>query len=130
MPTNVDCDAEASSECAQTVAGATGKLLQIEQLGAAVALPERVDVVDIADDLARAFCKARLRRSCKVFRLDQTAMHIGHASLDVLAKLELACALGDFQRADFSRPVVDVLEQAAVDGAQVLQVEIAGRYIF
>ena len=53
----------------------------------------------------------------------QPAVDVRHSGRNVLAELELISALEDFDRAKLSSPVVDVLEQVAVDGAEVGQVE-------
>jgi hypothetical protein len=60
-------------------------------------------------------------------RTFEAAVNIGHSGMDVLPKLELLAALADLDRAQFSGPVVDVLEEMAMDGAQVDQVERAAR---
>src|SRR5687768_18214923 len=53
----------------------------------------------------------------------QTTVDVRHAGLDELAELALLTAFADLDRAELSGPVVDILEQVAVDRAQVLQIE-------
>ena len=50
-------------------------------------------------------------------------MNVGHTGLDVLPELELLATLADLDGAQFARPLVDVLEEMAMDGAQMGQVE-------
>ena len=50
-------------------------------------------------------------------------MNVGHAGRNVLPELELIAAFEDFDRAQFARPIVDVLEQVAVDGTKMGQIE-------
>jgi hypothetical protein len=52
-------------------------------------------------------------------------MNIGHSSRNVLPKLELTSALGDFDSPQFAGPIVDILEQMSVNGTEVTQVECA-----
>jgi hypothetical protein len=53
-------------------------------------------------------------------------VNIGHAGADVLPELELVAALGDLDGPDLSGPVIDVLKEMPVDGAQMREIEIAG----
>ncbi len=52
-------------------------------------------------------------------------MHVGHSSVNKLPKLELLRALADLDSADFSGPIVNVLEQVAMDSLQMYEVESA-----
>ena len=54
---------------------------------------------------------------------NEPAVDIGHPGFDELAKLELLAALADLDRAQLAGPVVHVLEQVAMDGAKMGQVE-------
>lgn len=96
-----------------------GELLEVLQLCAAVPFAERMDVVDVADDDGRLLGKCVRRQRGKKLRAQQPPMDVGHAGLDVLAELELLVALADLDRAQLAGPVVDVLEQVAMDRAQV-----------
>ena len=51
------------------------------------------------------------------------AVNVGHAGLDVLAELELLAALADLDRAQLTGPVVDILEEVAMDGAEMSEVK-------
>jgi hypothetical protein len=53
-------------------------------------------------------------------------MHIGHAGLDIAPELELAGPFGDLDDAQFAGPVIDILEEMAVDRAQMGEVDGAG----
>ena len=101
----------------------TGKLFEVVHLGAAVPLAEGVDVVDIADDHRRLLRERRGGQPFEEARPDEPAVHVRHAGLDVAAKLELLAALADLDRAQLTGPVVNVLEQMAVDRAKVREVE-------
>ena len=104
---------------------AGGELAEIQGLRAAIALAERVDVVDVAEDFRAAPGEGLGRQAAQIVPSDDAAMDVGHAGRDVAAELEPAAALGDFDGPDLPRPVVDVLEQVAMDGAKVVEVEVA-----
>lgn len=104
-----------------------GQLLQILQLRAAVALTKWVDIVDITHDRPRRFGEGVTAQSTQEVGLNQSAMDVRHAGFDKLAKLELAPALGDLDRAKLARPGVHILEQMPMDGPKVVDVETAGR---
>jgi hypothetical protein len=109
------------------VAGLLGELFQVQELGTAVAFSEGVDIVHVADDFARGGGEFIVLQVAEEFGLREAAMNVGHAGFDVLPELELMAALGDFDGADFAGPVVDILEQMAVNGLQVAKIEPAGR---
>ena len=52
-------------------------------------------------------------------------MNVGHSGRDELAELKLLAALADLHRAQFAGPLVDVLEEMTMDGAQMGEVERA-----
>ncbi len=58
---------------------------------------------------------------------DEPAVNVAHSGLDELAELKLLAALADLDRAQFTGPVVDVLKQVMMDGAQMGEVESAAR---
>ena len=107
--------------------GSVGKLLEILKLGSAVPLPERMDVVYVADDLAGGCSKFRRVQPSQEVGPLQATMNVGHAGLDVLAELEGPAILGDLHSPHFASPGVDILEEVFVHGAQVRQIEIAER---
>src|SRR5690349_17211995 len=57
-------------------------------------------------------------------------MDVGHSGGNVPPELELLRAFADFHRPNLACPVVDVLEQMAMDGLQMNEVEFAGRNSF
>jgi hypothetical protein len=99
----------------ERMAGAFAKLLEIEELHAAIALAKGVDVIHVAHDFASGDSERLTRNAREIIRRDNAAMHIGHAAFDEASEHELAAALGDFHRADVSGPVVDILKKMAVD---------------
>lgn len=103
------------------------QLLQINHLCAAIAFAKGMDVIDVAHDRADGNGKVGKVQLLEKIAGNQTPMDIGHAGLNVTAKLELTAALGDFDRSDLAGPVVDVLEQVTVDGFQVGEIELAAR---
>jgi hypothetical protein len=107
------------------MAGLGGQLLQILELGAPVSFTERVDVVHIADDRAGRLGERRFVHSAQVVRHHEAPMDICHARLDVSPELELVAVFGDLYGPDLSRPVVDILEEVAMDRPQVEKVEAA-----
>ena len=52
-------------------------------------------------------------------------MDVCHSSLDVAPELELVPALVDFDRAQFSGPLIDILKQVAVDSPEMCEIECA-----
>ena len=44
---------------------------------------------------------------------------VGHVRFDEAARLELMAAFGDLDRSHLARPVINVLEQMAMNGSQV-----------
>ncbi len=105
------------------VAGLLGQLLEILQLRAAVALTERMDVVDVAKNDGGLLRKARSRQACEKSRPHQPTMDIAHAGLNILPELELLGIFADLDRAQFAGPIVDILEQMAMNGLQMSKIE-------
>jgi hypothetical protein len=101
------------------------KPLQMEQLRAAVALAKGADVIRVAHHRRREGGEIVARQALETLLGEDAAVDVGHACFDVAAKHEPMIALGDSDETDFAGPVVNILEQTAVDGAQVIEVEIA-----
>ncbi len=91
---------------------------------------KRVDVVHVSDDLTRTFREVLARQPYEMPACPYAPMHVGHSGFDISTKLELVPALGDLDGAKLARPVVDILEQMAVDGPKVLQVDVTIRNSF
>lgn len=104
-----------------------GELFQMDELHPAVAVAERVDVVDVADDFTGLTGEVVAGQSFKKAALDQAPVHVTHAGLDVPAELELRAALENLDGTYLSSPFVKILKQVAVDRFQVIEIEIAGR---
>ncbi len=100
-------------------------LLQILQMGPSVTLSERVNVVDIADDLPRRLGELGAIQARKESPAFQPSVNIGHAGFDEFTKLEGVAVLGDLDRADLAGPTVNVLEEMSVDRPKVDQIEVA-----
>ena len=84
-------------------------------------------MVDVAEDRAGG-CGERVRPPPpEILGPHDAAVDICHARPDKAFRLEPAAALGYLDRAKFARPLVDVLEQVAVNGAQMGKVEVAAR---
>ena len=87
-----------------------------------------MDEVHIAHDDGGLLGEFSLREPGQKSRPQKPAMNIAHAGMDELAKLELLGALADLDRADFTRPFVDILEQMPMDGLEMRQIESASGY--
>ncbi len=59
--------------------------------------------------------------------LDEPVVDVSHASGNIGYWLEVVAALGDFDGAGLTRPLVGVLQQVPVDGAEMNEVELAAR---
>src|SRR2546423_3270450 len=105
-----------------------GELFEILQLRTAVSLAERMDVVDVSDDNGRLPGELGRRQAAQQAAAHEPSVNVRHAGFDVLPELELLVALADLDGAQLASPVVDVLEQMAVDRAQVGKVEGTARY--
>ena len=110
--------------------GLPRQALQILKLGPAIAVPEWMDVVKVADDRAGRRREGPAMPAAQEIGVAEPAMHVGHTCLDEAAKLKLMTVLGDLHRAHLTRPVVDVLEQMAMDGLQVGEVKVSWRHTF
>ena len=53
-------------------------------------------------------------------------MNVRHSGRDVLAELELICAFEDFDGAQLTGPIVDVLKQMTMDSAKVGEIKRPG----
>lgn len=107
--------------------GVGRKLVQIMQLGAAVAFAKWMHVVHIAENVGRFACKVFPTQSVQETLVYKAFVHIGHAGFDKLAELKLLAAFLQFDGAWFARPRINVLEQMAVDGFKMRQIEVARR---
>jgi len=96
-----------------------GQLLKILELGAAVAVAERVDIVHIADDRSGGLGEGVAAQASQEVSLLKPPVNVGHAGLDELSKLELMAVLGDFDRAKLAGPRVQILKKMPMDGAKV-----------
>lgn len=85
-----------------------------------------MDVIHIANDKRNLPSKIRQGQTCQKSRLHQPPVNIGHPGGDVLPKLELLGAFADFNRPNLACPVINVLEQVAVDGPQMSEIEFPG----
>lgn len=92
------------------VASLLRQLFQIVKLRTAIALPERVNIVDIADDLTGSRGKAVLAQPAEAIGFIEPSANVFHAGLDKLTKLELMTALRDFDGANLACPVVNILK--------------------
>src|SRR6266568_4198385 len=108
----------------------SGQQLQILKLRPAIPLTEWMDVVHIADDNCRLPRKVRWGQSDEKSRSYQAPVNIGHARVNVLTELKLLRAFADFDRSDFTSPVVDVLKQVAMKGLQMSEIEFAVGHAF
>lgn len=84
-------------------------------------------IVEVSHDRAGGVGEVGRRQAAQEIGRRQSSMDIGHANFDEPAKLKLVAALGDLDRPQFARPGVDVLEQMAVDSAQMGKVKDAVR---
>jgi hypothetical protein len=102
-----------------------GRLLQIAQLRSAVAFPERMHIIDVAHDGTSGFREGGPGEAAQEVGLGQAPVDVGHSGADETPELELMAALGDFHRTEFACPDVEILEEVAVDGAEVGEIEMA-----
>jgi hypothetical protein len=114
----------------ERMTGPLSQLLEVEQLGAPVALAKWVDVVDVCNDLAGLAREFSGVQSAQEIQPDQSSVNVGHAGFDEAAKLELMAVLGNLYRPQFADPIIDVPEKVSVHGPQMSKVEIASRRTF
>ncbi len=82
-----------------------------------------MDVINVTHDnsgFARKFARGQALEKPGV---DQPAVNVRHSGRNVLTELELISTFEDFDCTKLAGPVVNILEQVAMDGAQVGQVE-------
>jgi hypothetical protein len=103
-----------------------GELLEKDTLGSAVAIPERVNGVDLAQVVGHPVDEGVTYEAPQEILLTQLPEDPSRGRLDEPGQAEHA-ALGDGHCPDLASPVVDVAEDPAVDGAQVGQV-VGGPY--
>ena len=107
-----------------------GQLFEILKLGAAIALPERVNIVDVAQNRARCPGERAGAQVSQEPSLLEAPVNVRHSGFDELAKLKLVAVLGDLDGAQLARPIVDVLKQVSMDRAEVGKVETASGNAF
>ena len=109
------------------MSGGPSKLPQIPKLRATVALPERVDMVDVAQNRTRPLGKLVRPRSLEIPGCQDAAVDVRHANSDKPSRLEPALTIGDLHRTDLARSRIDILEQVTVNCMQMGEIEIASR---
>jgi hypothetical protein len=109
----------------ERVSGLLGQLFEILRLRPAIPLTEWMDLVDIANDDPSLTGKFACGQTLEKSGAGQPTMNIRHSCWNILTELELIAAFEDFDGADLSGPIVDVLEKVAMDGAQMGQIERA-----
>ncbi len=87
-----------------------GKLLKILKLDAPIAFTERVNIVHVAHDWRGRLGEGAGAQASQKLSLPQPPVNIGHAGLDVLAKLELVAALGDLPAPKIPGPIIHILK--------------------
>jgi len=105
------------------MAGLCRQLFEVEELCAAVALAERMDIVYVAHDDRGGPGKFGGAQTFEKIRFLKATVNVAHASLDELPKLKLAAILGDLDGAKLTGPIKNILEKMPVNSAQVRQVK-------
>lgn len=108
----------------QPVSGPLRELLQVLDLCSPVTVAKRVNMVDIANNPPRSVREVLGISTAEILRRCDTAMNIRHAGLDETHRLKPAARFAYFDGSDLARPFIDILEQVAVYGLQVGEVEI------
>jgi len=103
--------------------GFRGQLFQIEELRAAIAFPERVDIIHIAHDRSCSLGERGRAQTLEETRFFKPMVNIRHSRLDEAAELELIAVFRDFDGAKFPGPIVKILEKMTMDGAEMSQIE-------
>src|SRR5262245_21136311 len=99
--------------------GAVGKQGKKGKLGTAVALPKRMDSVQLGEEVRGDLREVARSQLAQELVLSQPSEQAAHLLGDVLRVAERAGALRNPHCSEFSGPIVDVLEQVMVDGAVV-----------
>lgn len=107
-----------------------GELFKIVKLNAAISFAEGMNIVHVPQYPGRFSRKRLVIEACEKSGGRQPAVNIGHSGFDILAELELLAAFVEFDGADFTGPIVDVLKQVAVNRFQMLKVESSRRDTF
>jgi hypothetical protein len=102
------------------------QLLQVKQLSPPIALSKRMDVVHVANNDRGLGAECIWAKANQKTLRNEPLMNVAKAGGDEAQRHELRAAFRDFHGTDFSGPVVDVLEEMAVNGAEVPQIERAG----
>lgn len=106
------------------VPGTLAKLLEVLKLGASIAFAEGVDVVHVTHDLPGGLSKSIGGCAAKKVCGFEAAMNICHAALDEGLGHEALATLADLDAAHLPGPIIDILEEVAMDRLEVLQVEV------
>ena len=110
------------------IPGSHCKLLQKPELRPPVAIPERMDMVDVARHRSLAIGKVVRPAAPEMPCHHHAAVDVGHAGFDEPSRLELASALTDPDGAGLSCPCADILEKVAVVRLQLGHVKFALRH--
>ncbi len=106
----------------QPVAGVAGELAEERPLGAAVALAERVQCVDLGEQRREAVEEAVPVKPAQVVRGGEAAEDVAGRVDDLVRQAERRTGPHDQHGAQLPRPRVDVLEDRPVEGAEVVEV--------
>lgn len=106
--------------------GGAGQLAQESALGAAVALPERVQGVDLRQQRGEAVDEAVSRTAAQVTGAGQPGEHVVGPGAQLVGQAEQR-TLADRDGAQLAGPVVDLAENEPVKRLQVGQVVLAGQ---
>src|ERR1019366_462914 len=104
------------------VAGVEGELTQEGALCASVALPKRMNRVDLGVVVGDQLGEPLARQLAQMPLVGELAQHVGRVALDALWEREHAAWLGERNASQLAGPRVDVLEDEAVELPQVPEV--------
>jgi len=107
--------------------GLLGQPLEVEKLRATVPFAEGVDIVHVTHDRPYRGRELRAAQASQKIGSLYALVNVLHPGVDEPVELELMTALGNLHRPNLPGPVVDILEQLPMDGAQVHKVKAAGR---
>ena len=99
------------------------QLPKILRLRPAIPFTKRMHIIHIAQDDRNLATKFGRQQAFQETGMHEPAMNIRHARLDVLAELKLMSSSIDFDGAKLPRPIVNILEQMAMDGAEVCEIK-------
>ena len=104
------------------VARVHGELPEERPLGAAVAVAERVQRVEVGVELGEVVDEGVAVAAAQVVGAGEPAEQLARVGFEVLGQAEQPAAAPDRDRAQLARPVVEVLEDLAVESPQVGEV--------